>query len=857
MIARNWILGPSGRVAGLATVVAGAAVVVYFTAVAGEARPSGIVELPWWALALLFCCAEAYPVHLQFRREAHSLSLSDVALVLGLFMTNPGGVVLAQIVGAGVAVLFVRRQRPLKIVFNLAQFALASSVAVALFHLILEQGSQYGFAGWLGSLSAAGASSLISAALVTAVVRLVGSKGSPQELAYVAAVAAIASFASASLGVAAVEVVRTDVRAVWVLAIPALACGVALHAYTRQRRRHQHLEFLYRSMRAMQGAPELHSAVRELLGAARMLLSAEFAEVVLLPMDKCEAILRGTVSATGEPALEPVALDESMKLALELAASNDGAILLPRGRERHPLDPYLASREIADAVLSIVRAEEGIGGMILVGEHAGDVETFTSEDAQLLETFANHAAVVLESGQVREQLRYQAFHDPLTGLPNRFLFADRVAEALAKHRGGSEATTVLFFDLDDFKTINDSLGHSAGDELLIAVAERLQACTHPGAVASRLGGDEFAILLSAATPAQAEAFTSRLHKAFNDFFALHNREIAIHPSIGIAIADGSATTAEELLRNADVAMYTAKSNGKRSHAFYEPDMHTRAQRRQELASALERGLERSEIRVHYQPIIELGSGAVFGFEALARWQHPDHGLLSAGSFIPLAEETGLTTGIGRVVLRSACEQLADWQRAFGGRTPLVMSVNLAPLELQNPHLVNELEAVLQASGLTADSLILEITEGMALRDPHATVERLHELRQLGVRIALDDFGTGYSSLSHLRELPIDLLKIAKPFVDSLSADDEPFIKAMIQIAEALELLVVAEGIEHPFQAKILHLLDCNLGQGYHYSKPLDPTSAERYLRIAAQQAWRHSRQHSHSHRHHAPAAISG
>jgi diguanylate cyclase (GGDEF)-like protein len=857
-ISRDAMLGPSARVAALAGVIAAAAIVVYSTAVAGAARPAGIAQLPWWALGLLFFLAEAYPVHLHFRREAHSLSLSDVALVLGLFMTDPGGVVLAQIVGAGLAILLVRRQRPIKIMFNLAQFALSSSVAVALFHLVVEHGSAYGFAGWLGSLSAAGVSALISAALVAAVMRLVGSRGSARELAYVAAVGAVASFASASLGVAAVEVVRADVRAVWVLAIPVLACAVALHAYTRQRRRHQHLEFLYRSMRAMQSAPELHSAVRELLGAARTLLSAEFAEVVLLPMDECETILRGTVSATGEPVLEPVALDQSVKLALEVVAAHEGATLLPRGRERHALDTYLASREISDAVVSIVRGEDGVGGMILVGERAGDVETFTNDDAKLLETFANHAAVVLESGQVREQLRYQAFHDPLTGLPNRFLFADRVAEALAQHRSRPGATTVLFLDLDDFKTINDSLGHGAGDDLLVAVAERLQACSDSGAVASRLGGDEFAVLLPAATPAQAEAFAIRLLDAFNDFFTLHSREITIHPSIGIAAADGSATTAEELLRNADVAMYTAKSNGKRSHAFYEPEMHTRAKRRQELASALERALERSEICVHYQPIVELGSGAVFGFEALARWHHPDHGLLPAGSFIPLAEETGLATGIGRVVLRAACEQLAEWQRTFGGRTPLVMSVNLAPLELQNPHLVDEVEAALQTSGLSPDTLMLEITEGMALRDPHTTVERLRGLRQLGVRIALDDFGTGYSSLSHLRDLPIDVLKIAKPFVDSLSPTDEPFVKAMIQIAEALELLVVAEGIEHPQQAEILRLLDCNLGQGYHYSRPLDPASAERYLRIAGQQAWREAQEHSRANprRHRASAAIS-
>jgi diguanylate cyclase (GGDEF)-like protein len=587
-----------------------------------------------------------------------------------------------------------------------------------------------------------------------------------------------------------------------VLAVPLASCGVALQAYTRQRRRHQHLEFLYRSMRAMQGAPELRSAVRELLQAARALLSAEFAEVVLMPRGQDGAVLRGTIGASGEPVLESMEPADAAQLARDLLAAGNGVLLRPRGRDQHVLDPYLAARGIADAVVAPIRQDGGIAGMILVGERAGDIDTFAGDDATLLETFANHAAVVLESDQVREQLRYQAFHDPLTGLPNRFYFAERVAEALGDYHGGAAPPTVLFLDLDDFKTINDSLGHGAGDELLVAVAARLTECSRPGVVASRLGGDEFAILMPRATVEQAQDYAGLLLAAFDDFLPLHSRELIVHPSVGIASADDDATTAEELLRNADVAMYSAKGNGKRSFAVYEPEMHTRAKRRQELASALERALDRDEICVHFQPIVELDSGGVFGFEALARWQHPDHGLLAAGSFIPLAEETGLATGIGRVVLRSTCEQLAAWRRSFASHPPLA-SVNLAALELQNPHLVGEVEATLAAAGLPAEALVLEVTERMALRDPQTTIQRLRELRELGVRIALDDFGTGYSSLSHLRDLPIDILKIAKPFVDALGDADEPFVKAIIELAQALDLVVVAEGIEHRLQADIL------------------------------------------------------
>src|SRR5262249_7782853 len=251
----------------------------------------------------------------------------------------------------------------------------------------------------------------------------------------------------------------------------------------------------------------------------------------------------------------------------------------------------------------LLHREGNVAGMILVADRTGDVETFTEDDARLVERFANHVSVILESDQVREQLRYQAFHDPLTGLPNRILFSARVADAIATHTAPQAPPTVLFLDLDDFKTVNDSLGHGAGDELLLAVAERLKTCHEAGAIAARLAGDEFGILLPTATAARADAHAREVLAVFDELFSLHGHEIAMHPTIGVAQADGSAQTAEELLRNADIAMYTAKNHGKRSHAFYEPEMHARARRRQELASSLERGLDRSEFCVHYQPIV--------------------------------------------------------------------------------------------------------------------------------------------------------------------------------------------------------------------------------------------------------------
>jgi diguanylate cyclase (GGDEF)-like protein len=815
-----------------------AALAIYLTTIRGLPAAAGPFHLRWWFLVPVFLIAEGFPVHVHFRRETHSLSMSDFALVLALFLAPPSELLLAQLIGCAAAVIFVRRQRPLKAAFNLAQFGFTGCLAILVFGTLVHGQTAYGVAGWAGALAAASVASVAGVLLVAVAIRLTDSGAHLRELPFVAALGLTSAITSASLSLALLELLRADARAVWLLALPVVISAIAFHAYTRQSRRRQHLEFLYSSMRTMQTMPNLQAATRELLQAAQRMVSAELSELILLPRSKDEPVLRSVIDAQGERLLEPVALSPAAELALHGASLSEKAILLPRKREPHVLDAYLAELGVADAVVSAIRGEAGVTGILVLGDRSGDVVTFTVDDRKLLETFANHAGVLLENDQVRERLQYQAFHDALTGLPNRVLFAERVAQALAQPRPGV-IPMVLFLDLDDFKTINDSLGHSAGDELLVAVAKRVRECAGALGLAARLGGDEFGILLPNASLEEAQQLAADLLEAFRGAMTLAGREISIHPSIGIATADQHVTTADELLRNADVAMYSAKGNGKRGSAVYEPEMHARAKHRQELASALERAVERDEIRVHYQPIVELATGGIVAFEALARWQHPDHGLLSPDSFIPLAEETGITAAIGRIVRREASQQLALWRATYPGSPLLWVSANLSPAELQTPRLVEDVVMALRDASLGSENLVLEITESSALRDPDVTIERLRELRDLGVRVALDDFGTGYSSLSHLRDLPIDFVKIAKPFVDGLvgSATAETFVKAILQIAKALELAVIAEGIEHSEQALILSSLDCELAQGYRYSRPLDAQGAEAYLRLTMQQGW--------------------
>ncbi|HXF97864.1 MAG TPA: EAL domain-containing protein [Gaiellaceae bacterium] len=814
---------PAGALSAARLALAGAAVaattlLLYFGVLSGLRPPAGDA-VPWWALLVVFFLAEALPAQIHFRREAYSVSLGEIGLVLGLYPASPGGLLAAQLLGTAVALAVARRQRPQALALNLVMLAFASCVALLFFHGTLKLGAAFGPAGWLGAALGAGAYAGVTLALVGAATWLASGRSVASELPTLAVIAGGACAASASLAVAAVELARHDPRVLWVLAVPVASAALALSAHAAHRRRHWHLEFLSRSMRAMQGA-EFRSSVRELLEAARTMLSAEVAEILVFSGAPEEGGLRSVVSPTEDVLMEPVELDEARLRALHEVSAHPAAVLLPRGRPRHPLDGYLAREGLEDAIVTALRGVDRLFGMVLVGNRLGEAATFTHDDRRLFETFASHAGALLENDRVKSQLRHQAFHDSLTGFANRVLFTERVHKALALSVAGERRPAVLFVDLDDFKTINDSLGHSAGDQLLIAVAERVRASLRPDDLVARLGGDEFAVLLERADRKDAETVAARLVEALRAPVTLEGREMRIHASIGIARAE-PGNVADDLLRNADVAMYSAKTNGKGGYAWYDPEMHVRAQRRQELASTLEGSLERDEIEAHYQPIVALESGRVVGLEALARWRHPARGLVLPDSFIPLAEEAGFMPPIGRTVLRLACEQLAVWRSRHRFHEELMVSVNLSQSQLRNPNLTQDVEEILAETGIPPDRLVFELTESSAMQDPEAAIETLGRLRRLGVRLALDDFGTGYSSLSHLRDFPIDMLKIAKPFVDRLDRD-RTFVDAILRLAATLELEVVAEGIETREQAELLRGLGCTLGQGYYYAPPMEP-----------------------------------
>jgi diguanylate cyclase (GGDEF)-like protein/PAS domain S-box-containing protein len=424
--------------------------------------------------------------------------------------------------------------------------------------------------------------------------------------------------------------------------------------------------------------------------------------------------------------------------------------------------------------------------------------------------------------EAEEQLRHQAFHDPLTGLANRALFTDRVEHALVLRDG----VAVVFLDLDDFKAVNDSLGHLAGDALLQAVALRLSGALRPGDTIARLGGDEFAVLFEEAGAAVSAAdVAERVIAALQEPFDLDGREVFVTASIGIGVGED----AEELLRSADVAMYRAKASGKAQYVVYAPKMDDDLVGRLELVADLRRACVEEEFVLHYQPIVELESRRVVGVEALVRWQHPTRGLLQPADFVALAEETGQIVEIGRWVLQEACRQAASWRAQFG--CDLSVSVNVSPRQIRQSGLVDDVRAALAASGLAPDALTVEITESALVRRREEMTTILESVTGTGVRLALDDFGTGYSSLSLLRDLPVRTVKIDRSFVHTIDAGpaQRAFVQAIVDLAEALQLTVVAEGIERPIQAAALLRIGCVLGQGFHFARPLPVDALERLL----------------------------
>jgi len=800
----------------------------------GTPRFTSAPRLAWWELAVAFYLAEVFVVHLQFRKQTHTLSLTEIGLTFGLLAATPAALLAGQLAGTAVALVVNRwrSQRQLvKLAFNLAELPLCSGIALLVFRSLASPADGAPRL-WAIALLACATAHVVGVLLVSAVIAVAEERLRAPQLVRTLAVSTVGALATASLGLAVIELLEVRPLAVVLLVVPIAACAFFFRGYMEQREQREQVEFLYESMRATQGAPEFGLAVGQLLVAARRLLRAEYAEILLLPVGEGEPPLRSVSGGDGELLMHPEeGLAPEDAAALSQVASGAGATLLSRRRAEHPLDAFLRSRGLEDAIVGPLRGEDRTFGLLVVGERAGDVSTFGEPDVELFETFAGHTSILLENGrlehslaqvtELKEQLRHQAYHDPLTGLPNRRHLLEALEHELAC---GAGPVAVVYLDLDRFKTVNDTWGHAAGDELLVEFARRLEGARRAPDLAARIGGDEFALLVREADVEAALATARRLALALRGTYALSCGRVACRASLGVAVASGVCASAEDLLRNADVAMYSSKRS-ECGYTLYEAELHEKLLAQRQLVLELEAALERREIVVHFQPVVRLDDGRIEGFEVLARWLHPSRGLLAAAEFLPLVEETGLSVELGRLVLQQALEAACRWPER------LTIWLNLAPAELADERLVETLAETLQRFAIEPRRLVVEVTESGVVQGSDGALTTMRRLRELGVGLTIDDFGTGYSSLSRLAEFPIGSLKIPKPFVDKLvgEAADEAFVDAILRLGDSLGLAAVGEGIEHPAQAERLRQLGCRLGQGYLFGRPVPAEEAERLL----------------------------
>ncbi len=491
--------------------------------------------------------------------------------------------------------------------------------------------------------------------------------------------------------------------------------------------------------------------------------------------------------------------------------------------QRFACSPVLAEHGVRSGLTVMIEGRLAPFGVL--GVHSTHAREYERGDVDFVQGLANVLGDAFERQLTEDDIRHRALHDPLTGLPNRLLFMDRLQHAIERLRRGRTPIAVLLLDLDRFKLVNDSLGHQVGDELLAAAAPRIKQAVRSSDSVARFGGDEFGILLEEIAGEQdAIQMAQRIASVFTRPFVLDGNEHFVTTSIGIALAEGGEL-AEDLVRDADAAMHRAKERGRARYELFDEGIRGRAISRLRVENDLRRALERDELTLDYQPLVSLRDRSIVGVEALIRWEHPTRGPLPPGDFIPVAEESGLIEPIGRWVLEHACRQAAYWYRARPDSAPISMSVNLSAVQLETRELTDTVSAALRGSGLDPVCLALELTESAMLGDSGDLTQALQALKAVGVRLVLDDFGTGYSSLAYLTRLPLDALKVDRSFIRGLGVNprDTTVTEAIVAMAHALSLEVVGEGAETGLQVAELSRLGCDLVQGYHFSPPVPAT----------------------------------
>ncbi|MPY96314.1 MAG: diguanylate cyclase, partial [Acidimicrobiia bacterium] len=731
---------PTGRVWLLTAGLAAFALVLFFAAVV-PMRPLEVrTELSWLVLVPLFAAAEVFVVHLKIRRDAHSFSLSEIPLVLGMAFTDPVLFVAARMLGAAVGLVLHRRQTGIKLAFNLSAFLLEACLAVVLYRLVLGSGSPDEPRGWIAALVALMATNLVSAVAITGVIALASGRFDRALFGQALAAGAIAMAGNTTLALVSVIALGEHPWSVVLLLVVAAILFTSYRAYTGLSQGYARLEILYRFTRAVGRSVDAGAVTEAMLTEARDLLRAEVAEL-RLSGDPSGPVVRVLPDGEGGVAQLPLPANRPTSRAWWAPALDGAAVLLPRGARDEDVRQALAVEGFKDAMAVPVRREDEVLGVAVVANRLDEVSTFDKEDLKLFETLTNHASVALENGRLVDALRqeaaerqHQAYHDALTSLPNRRLFSIRVDLALAKAAGTRLGVAVLFMDLNRFKEINDTLGHDTGDALLREVGGRFEAIVPPGGTIARLGGDEFAVLVPGlADEDEARTVAEDILRAVAVPFSFADITLDVDACIGVALSPRHGEDASVLMQRADVAMYTAKARHT-DVEVYEPAQDQHSARRLAMVAELRVALEEERLEIRYQPKVELATGRVIGAEALLRWRHPDHGWVPPEEFVAVAEHTGLIRPLTSYVLERAVGRAAGW-RAAG--LELGVAVNLSVRSLLDPNLSADVSAVLDRHGLPAEDLTLEITESSIMGDVARSLGVLDHLHAMGVRLAID------------------------------------------------------------------------------------------------------------------------
>lgn len=858
---RRWLSRPDGRITALGTALGTVApVTVGILATRGVTTPSDLPHSGYAAALLIaFVITEGFVVHVRVRRGSHSMSISEIPMVLAMLSFDPVLALLGRVIGSGAGLLFLRRHRGLKLFFNVATCGMQASVAVIVFLILRGDAPADGIIPadartWLAVYAAMLLSDAVALVAVTAAIALHDDPGEWRHLP--AALRGVPIVAvSTTIGLVGSLAVRNNRWVLVLLAVISVTLFLAYRAFVQQSHVHAQVHELYAFTRALDGSGGTADIARVVLEQARDQLRAETAELIVPVLDGAPAS-RTRMSGSGELTTTELELDHGL-------GTDDG-----RGTDDGPdLDHGLGTDDAwwAPALQGkavLIRTKGGRAGQVpglptdgmavpvpwgertgvlLVHDSLADIRSFDEDALRLFQALANHASVSIANAALVDRLRreveekeYLALHDPMTGLPNRRHFQELLTAALdqARQDGGGPAVihgpAVIQLDLDRFKEVNDALGHETGDSVLREVGSRLRQRVDGRGRLARLGGDEFAILLPRVEDAQeALDIAADLSRDLERPVQLGPLSLNARASVGIVVAPVHGDDAQTLLRRADVAMYAAK-RGHTGIQLYLPEDDQNTPDRLAMITNLRAAIQERELMVVFQPKLDPHTGLVTGAEALARWHHATHGNVPPDQFVPLAEHAGLVRALTVHVLEVSLRNCAAWRLAG---YDLHVAVNLSPSSLRDRTLPDVVSHLLGQAGVPASALTLEITESSLMEDETDSLATLNQLHELGVRLSIDDFGTGYSSLGRLRHLPIDEVKIDKSFVQRLSVDhrDRAVVCSAIQLGHALSLQVVAEGVEDQDTYAYLSREGCDILQGYLISRPLPPDNFVAWL----------------------------